>query len=220
VAQLLQNPALHQAVSAAPGPRYWPSVAQPLQSAGKNSEEQLLEHGQDIRAEATHEPTVAQLLRNGKKNHEDVQRLEHMLDDFTAHVSDGASQIQTRERLGERQIQTPERESRIHPPDRTGIRTVVGDVAPAPQSARTTTIAVREKYPVDRYLKRLVTDNVVAHEAPRGHVQGVGVGVKKGIQEAGPSEVCMCVCVCVSVCVCVCVSVCVCIYIYIYRRWK
>jgi hypothetical protein len=205
VAQLLQNPALHQVVVEASRTGQWPSVAQLLQSAGKNrenfrrSEEQLLEHGQEVRAEATHDPTVAQLLRNGKKNHEDVQRLEHMLNAFTAHASDGASQIQTRE--NERQMQTHVRESRMQTRDRTGFHTFVRAVDPAPEPARTITIVERDKYPVDRQLKRLVTDQVVAHEAPRGHVQGMGGGLKEGIQEARPSEVCVCVCVCVSECV-------------------
>ena len=168
VAQQLRNSALHQAVVlTAPRPRHWPSVAQLLQSVGKKSENfrrseaRLLEHGQAVRAKATHEPSVAQLLRNGRKNHEDVQRLEHMLDDFISHVSDGArhlSPIQTRER--ERQMQTQERESRMQTPDRTGIHTVSRVAAPAPESARTTTIIFRDKHPVDGHLKSLVNDQV------------------------------------------------------------
>jgi hypothetical protein len=120
-----------------------------------------LEHGQEERAEATDEPTVAQLLRNRKQNHEDVQRLENKLDEFTAHLSDGArhpSQIQTTER--ERQMQTQEREGRMQTPDRTGIHTVSRVAAPAPESARTTTIIFRDKHPVDGHLKSLVNDQV------------------------------------------------------------
>jgi hypothetical protein len=188
VAQLLRNP-VQAVLATAPGPRHSPSVAQLLQSVDKSSENfrrsearqldgqevraeatdeptvaQLLrplEHGQEERAEATDEPTVAQLLRNRKQNHEDVQRLENKLDEFTAHLSDGArhpSQIQTTER--ERQMQTQEREGRMQTPDRTGIHTVSRVAAPAPESARTTTIIFRDKHPVDGHLKSLVNDQV------------------------------------------------------------